>query len=61
MECVHFMYYFIQHGGDVVRYHRLNLSTPLHQAARGGHEEIVKLVLSSLPSHLMAKLFVDFS
>lgn len=55
------MYYFIQHGGDVVRYHRLNLSTPLHQAARGGHEEIVKLVLSSLPSHLIAKLFVDFS
>ena len=41
------MFYFIQHGGDVVRYHRLNLSTPLHQAARGGHEEIVKLVLLS--------------
>ena len=34
----------MQHGGHVVQTHRLNLCTPLHTAARGGHVEVVRYV-----------------
>ena len=34
-------YIYIQHGGIVVRHNSLNLNSPLHPAALGGHYDVL--------------------